>query len=101
MHMRGTPETMQRETTYADVTAEVAAFLAGRLERAEAGGGARGGVGLCPPTRLGKSGGGVVGTARAARGARRAGPARAGGRVAQEFPRAVAGRRRPAAGPRD
>jgi dihydropteroate synthase len=55
MHMRGTPETMQRETTYADVTAEVAAFLAGRLERAEAGGVARECVAFDPGIGFGKS----------------------------------------------
>jgi dihydropteroate synthase len=38
MHMRGTPATMQEEPVYADVAAEVGAFLAGRLARAvEAG----------------------------------------------------------------
>jgi dihydropteroate synthase len=38
MHMRGTPRTMQAAPVYADVAAEVGAFLAGRLARAaEAG----------------------------------------------------------------
>jgi dihydropteroate synthase len=34
MHMRGTPETMQRDPWYADVVAEVAAFLAARAAAA-------------------------------------------------------------------
>lgn len=38
MHMQGTPATMQRNPVYADVVAEVKAFLAGRIEAAaEAG----------------------------------------------------------------
>lgn len=38
MHMRGTPRTMQEAPVYADVAAEVGAFLTGRLARAaEAG----------------------------------------------------------------
>ncbi len=55
MHMRGTPETMQRETAYADVTAEVAAFLSERLARAEAGGVARECVAFDPGIGFGKS----------------------------------------------
>src|SRR5262245_26141221 len=35
MHMRGTPQTMQDNPTYADVVAEVAAFLQARLQAAE------------------------------------------------------------------
>lgn len=38
MHMRGTPETMQREARYADVAGEVADELAAALERARAAG---------------------------------------------------------------
>jgi dihydropteroate synthase len=38
MHMQGTPATMQLNPTYSDVTAEVAAFLIGRLEAATAAG---------------------------------------------------------------
>lgn len=34
MHMRGTPRTMQADTSYADAQAEVAAFLAGRARAA-------------------------------------------------------------------
>ena len=38
MHRRGTPETMQDAPVYADVVAEVVAFLAGRLATARAAG---------------------------------------------------------------
>ena len=38
MHMRGTPETMQKNPTYEDVTAEVRAELADALGHAEASG---------------------------------------------------------------
>nr|WP_238941515.1 dihydropteroate synthase [Jannaschia sp. Os4] len=38
MHARGTPETMQAETDYADVVVEVLAALAGRVAAAEAAG---------------------------------------------------------------
>ncbi len=38
MHMRGTPATMQRDTRYADVVAEVHAYLAGRAAAALAAG---------------------------------------------------------------
>lgn len=38
MHMRGTPETMQRDTGYADVVEEVKAFLQRRLAAARAAG---------------------------------------------------------------
>ena len=41
MHMRGTPESMRAEARYDDVVAEVAAFLAGRIDVAEAAGIAR------------------------------------------------------------
>ena len=38
MHMRGTPETMQQEPVYEDVTREVALFLGARLDAARAAG---------------------------------------------------------------
>lgn len=38
MHMQGTPQTMQRNPTYADVVGEVEAFFADRLRRLQAGG---------------------------------------------------------------
>jgi dihydropteroate synthase len=38
MHMRGLPETMQRDTRYDDVVASVVSFLRRRLERAVSGG---------------------------------------------------------------
>jgi dihydropteroate synthase len=38
MHMLGEPRTMQRDPRYGDVVAEVAAFLAGRAEAAQAAG---------------------------------------------------------------
>lgn len=38
MHMKGTPETMQRDPSYDDVVAEVASFFAGRLLRARGAG---------------------------------------------------------------
>ena len=55
MHMRGTPENMQRDTAYTDVTREVAAFLGERLARAEAGGVARECVAFDPGIGFGKS----------------------------------------------
>ena len=55
MHMRGTPETMQRDTTYADVTAEVASYLESRLAAAEAAGVRRECVALDPGIGFGKS----------------------------------------------
>jgi dihydropteroate synthase len=55
MHMRGSPETMQRDTLYADVTREVADFLAARLGAAEAAGVAREQVALDPGIGFGKS----------------------------------------------
>lgn len=48
MHMRGTPETMQRDPRYADVAGEVADELAAALERARAAGIADGRVVLDP-----------------------------------------------------
>jgi dihydropteroate synthase len=44
MHMRGEPRTMQRDTTYVDVVAEVHHFLAGRAAAARAAG--------IPPERI-------------------------------------------------
>jgi dihydropteroate synthase len=38
MHMRGTPETMQRDTRYGDLVGEVKAFLGGAVRRAQAAG---------------------------------------------------------------
>lgn len=55
MHMRGTPETMQRDTAYTDVVAEVAAHLAERQRVAEANGVARECVALDPGIGFGKS----------------------------------------------
>jgi len=55
MHMRGTPETMQRDTGYADVTAEVAAFLRGRTAVAEQAGVARECIALDPGIGFAKS----------------------------------------------
>ncbi len=60
MHMRGTPENMQRDTAYGDVTLEVAAFLGERLARAEAGGVARECVAFDPGIGFGKSAAGSV-----------------------------------------
>ena len=55
MHMRGSPETMQRETAYTDVTAEVAAYLRSRLSAAESAGVARQCVALDPGIGFAKS----------------------------------------------
>ena len=55
MHMRGTPETMQRDTTYGDVVAEVDAHLRERLARAEAAGVLRECVAFDPGIGFGKS----------------------------------------------
>ena len=60
MHMRGTPETMQRDTGYADVTAEVAEYLRGRLSAAEASGVGRECVALDPGIGFGKSAAGSL-----------------------------------------
>ncbi|HSN91852.1 MAG TPA: dihydropteroate synthase, partial [Anaeromyxobacteraceae bacterium] len=48
MHMRGTPATMQQDTAYADVAAEVADFLRVRMGRAEAAGVAHETIALDP-----------------------------------------------------
>lgn len=55
MHMRGTPETMQRDTAYTDVVGEVAAHLAERQRVAEAAGVARECIALDPGIGFGKS----------------------------------------------
>lgn len=55
MHMRGTPETMQRDTTYADVTREVAMVLAARMAAARAAGVAPEQVALDPGIGFAKS----------------------------------------------
>ena len=55
MHMRGTPATMQRDTAYDDVSAEVATYLRLALARAEAAGVAREAVALDPGIGFGKS----------------------------------------------
>jgi dihydropteroate synthase len=54
MHMQGTPQTMQQDPHYADVVAEVNAFLATRLAAAEAAGIARERVVLDPGFGFGK-----------------------------------------------
>ncbi|MBI5169371.1 MAG: dihydropteroate synthase [Candidatus Eisenbacteria bacterium] len=56
MHMRGTPETMQRETAYGDVVAEVAAHLRERRARAVAAGVADECLALDPGIGFAKSG---------------------------------------------
>jgi dihydropteroate synthase len=55
MHMRGTPETMQHDTRYADVVAEVAAHLGERQAAAEAAGVDRACLALDPGIGFGKS----------------------------------------------
>ena len=60
MHMRGTPENMQRDTAYGDVTAEVAGYLRARAERAVAAGVARECIALDPGIGFGKSAAGSV-----------------------------------------
>jgi dihydropteroate synthase len=55
MHMRGTPENMQRETAYTDVTAEVAEFLEARRARARAAGIADESIAFDPGIGFGKS----------------------------------------------
>jgi len=60
MHMRGTPENMQRDVAYADITTEVADFLRERLARAEAGGVARECVAFDPGIGFGKSAAGSL-----------------------------------------
>jgi len=58
MHMRGTPETMQQDTTYGDVTAEVAMFLRTRAAAARAAGVAEECLAFDPGIGFGKSAGG-------------------------------------------
>lgn len=55
MHMQGTPETMQRSPSYADVVAEVLDFLEGALLRAEAAGLSRHAVLVDPGIGFGKT----------------------------------------------
>ncbi len=55
MHMRGTPATMQRDTAYADVTAEVARHLHERMAAAGAAGVPRECVAFDPGIGFGKS----------------------------------------------
>lgn len=55
MHMRGTPATMQQDTAYADVTAEVADYLRVRMGRAERAGVAHEAIALDPGIGFGKS----------------------------------------------
>jgi dihydropteroate synthase len=54
MHMQGEPGTMQAEPRYDDVVAEVAAFLAGRAQAAQAAGVARERIWLDPGVGFGK-----------------------------------------------
>jgi dihydropteroate synthase len=55
MHMRGTPETMQHDTGYADVTAEVAAYLRERIAVAAAAGVAKECIAVDPGIGFAKS----------------------------------------------
>ncbi len=55
MHMRGTPATMQRDTVYADVVAEVRDHLLARAAMAETAGVAREAIALDPGIGFGKS----------------------------------------------
>ena len=55
MHMRGTPQTMQQNPEYADVSAEVGDYLAGRLDALEAAGLPRERVALDPGIGFGKT----------------------------------------------
>jgi len=65
MHMRGEPATMQRDTHYVDVVAEVHAFLAARATAAEAAGVARERIFLDPGIGFGKDVGGNLRLLRA------------------------------------
>jgi dihydropteroate synthase len=60
MHMRGTPETMQRDTDYADVTAQVISHLDTRLAVAVAAGVARECAAFDPGIGFGKSAAGSL-----------------------------------------
>ena len=55
MHMRGTPETMQRDTAYGDVTTEVASYLRERVAAAGVAGVARECIALDPGIGFAKS----------------------------------------------
>lgn len=55
MHMRGTPQNMQIDPRYADVTVEVGAFLRNRCEQVEAAGIARDRIVLDPGFGFGKT----------------------------------------------
>ena len=55
MHMAGTPRTMQLDPRYDDVTAEVLAFLARRVEAAEAAGIPRARIAVDPGIGFGKT----------------------------------------------
>jgi dihydropteroate synthase len=55
MHMQGTPATMQKEPRYADVVAEVSAFLRERAAQLEAAGIARARIALDPGFGFGKT----------------------------------------------
>jgi dihydropteroate synthase len=55
MHMQGSPETMQHEPRYADVVAEVGAFLDAAAERAEAQGVPREAIAFDPGIGFGKT----------------------------------------------
>jgi len=55
MHMRGTPATMQADTQYADVVAEVVAFLSGRIAMLEGHGMARERIVVDPGIGFGKA----------------------------------------------
>ncbi len=55
MHMRGEPETMQRDTAYADVVAEVAGFLTARIAACVAAGIARERIVVDPGFGFGKT----------------------------------------------
>ncbi|MBM4381599.1 MAG: dihydropteroate synthase [Deltaproteobacteria bacterium] len=57
MHVKGTPDTMQRAPAYADVVEEVTAALAGSLSRAEAAGIPRGRLLVDPGIGFGKTAG--------------------------------------------
>src|SRR5262249_11310229 len=60
MHMRGTPATMQQDTTYDDVAAEVAGYLERRLAAAQAAGVPGECVALDPGIGFGKSAAGSL-----------------------------------------
>ena len=55
MHMQGTPATMQQNPRYADVVAEIVAYLAGRLDALEAAGIPRDRVVVDPGIGFGKT----------------------------------------------